>query len=314
MPGALTRREFLGAAGAGAAALASRPALGAPQGAGMFVSLNGALTAGKNVGWPEFARLAARTGYGGVDWSLGPAKTAGLDATRALFAELRLTPTIVNLPVQTGRGDDGAYRSSLAPLQEDAQFCAAAGCSKMMSVLSPSHPLPKAEWRPRYRDRIAAAAEVLQRSNIRLGLEFLGVQQFRTRPNTHPFIWEMAEAVELAKECGANVGVVLDAWHWHHAGSTVQDILYAGKSRIVHVHVSDARAQPPEDVRDNQRLMPGEGIIDLAGFFRALQSIGYDEGVSPEPLGRVPAEMTAEEAARLGLETTTAAMRQAGVI
>jgi len=35
--------------------------------------------------------------------------------------------------------------------------------------------------------------------------------------------------------------------------------------------------------------------------------------VSPEPIGRIPAEMSAEEGARLGLESTLAVMRKAGV-
>ena len=70
---------------------------------------------------------------------------------------------------------------------------------------------------------------------------------------------------------------------------------------------------PPEAVRDNMRVMPGEGSIDLVGFFQALKTIGYADGVSPEPLGRVPPEMSAEDAARLGLETTLAVMRKAGV-
>jgi sugar phosphate isomerase/epimerase len=311
----ITRREFIGVGAA--AALALRPSSGQAlrQGSAqrMFVSLNGALLQGKNVPWPDSARLAARLGFGGIDWSLGPAKTAGVDATRALFAELKIKPTITGLPVTAGRGDDAAFQGALGPLAEDAKFCAAIGCTKMMVVLSPASPAPKSEYLPMFLARMKAVAGVLQRSNISLGLEFLGVQQFRTRPDTHEFIWRMNDAVAFAKECGPNVGVVLDVWHWHHAGATVKDILDAGRSRIIHVHVSDARRQAPEDVRDNQRLMPGEGIIDLTGFFKALQTIGYDEGISPEPLGRVTPEMTAEEAAKLGLDTTLAAMKRAGM-
>jgi sugar phosphate isomerase/epimerase len=59
--------------------------------------------------------------------------------------------------------------------------------------------------------------------------------------------------------------------------------------------------------------MPGEGVIDLTGFFQALKKVGYQGAVSPEPLGRVPAEMSPEDGARLGLETTLAAMKKAGV-
>lgn len=110
------------------------------------------------------------------------------------------------------------------------------------------------------------------------------------------------------------MGVILDAWHWHHSGGTTTEIRATSKSRLVHVHVSDARPMRPEDVRDNMRVMPGEGSIDLVGFFQALKAIGYTDGVSPEPLGRVPAEMSAADAAKLGLETTLAVMRKAGAI
>ena len=78
--------------------------------------------------------------------------------------------------------------------------------------------------------------------------------------------------------------------------------------------MSDAKAQPPEDVRDNQRLLPGEGVIDLVGFFQALKKINYRDAVSPEPLGRIPAEMSPEEGARLGLSATLGVMKKAGVV
>jgi sugar phosphate isomerase/epimerase len=123
----------------------------------------------------------------------------------------------------------------------------------------------------------------------------------------------MDEMLQFAAECGPNFGLLLDAWHWHHAGGIAEDIVKAGKARIVVVHVSDAAKKRPEDVRDNERLMPGEGVIDLEGFFQALKTIGYTDSVSPEPLGRVPRSMSAEDGARLGLETTLAVMKRAGV-
>jgi len=93
----------------------------------------------------------------------------------------------------------------------------------------------------------------------------------------------------------------------------LQPILATDKARIVHVHLSDAQERPPAEVLDNQRLMPGEGIVNLVGFLQALKKIGYQDGISPEPLGRISKEMTAEDAARLGLETTQAVMKKAGV-
>jgi sugar phosphate isomerase/epimerase len=312
----LTRRTFLErAACAGALLGLARPSAAAD---GWFVSLNGSLSRG--LSGADKARLAAATGYGGVDWDLGPAKTAGRAATQALFAELKIKPTIVNLPMARPLpfgGEQPAFQEALTQLAEDAAFTAEIGCQKMMLVLPASTTLDRQEQGKLAKDRLAAVAEVLQRSRIRLGLEFLGPLYFRAGraggPPATPFIWNLPDALALARDCGPNVGVILDAWHWHHAGSTTADILAADKSRIVHLHVSDAKAGPPGEVRDNQRLMPGEGIIDLMGFFKALAQIGYADGVSPEPLGRVPAEMSPEEAARLGLETTLAVLKKAGI-
>jgi alpha-L-fucosidase len=275
----------------------------------MFVSLNSSLT--KKMEWPEFARLAAATGYGGVDVNLSAAQAQGADATRALLRDLKLRPGAINLPVQF-TGEDAVFRQGLARLGDAATFAAAIDCPRMVTVLPPSSATPKEQLRPLLRDRVAAMAEVLERSKVRLALEFLGPLHFRTR-QPHEFIWRMDEALAFSKECGDNVGLLLDAWHWHHTGATAADIKAAGRARIVHIHVSDAKAQPPEEVRDNQRLLPGEGVIDLVTFFRTLNEIGYADAVSPEPLGRIPESMSSEEGARLGLSSTTSAIRKAGI-
>jgi sugar phosphate isomerase/epimerase len=277
----------------------------------MFVSLNGSLT--RQMAWPEFARLAAKVGYGGVDVNLNSARGEGVEATRKMLADLKIKPGICSLPVRYSNADESVYKEDMKGLADAARFAAAIGCPRMMAVLPPSSGTPKPEFRRIIKDRVVAIGEVLATSYVRLGLEFLGPLHFRSR-NPHEFIWRMDEALEFVKECGPNIGLTLDAWHWHHAGATASDIANAGTSRIVHVHVSDARQQAPEDVRDNQRVMPGEGVIDLVTFFQSLRNIGYAEAVSPEPIGRVPPDMPPEEGARLGLETTVAAMKRAGVL
>ena len=312
----LTRRDFLEHAALVTAVLATTRRAHAAE--AMFVSLNGAVT--RSVSGIDKVKLAAKVGYGGVDWDFGPMKAAGVDATKTLFADLKIRPTIANLPMARPLpfgGEQAAFQQALTQLAEDAAFSAAIGCHKMMVVLPATSPIAKDEQRKVVRDRLAAISEVLQKPSVRLGIEFLGVQQFRVgregAPPPIPFIWNLPEAAALAKDSGPNIGVILDVWHWHHSGSTIDDIVAAGKDRIVHVHVSDAKAQPAEEVRDNQRVMPGEGVINLVGFFQALKTIGYNDGVSPEPLGRVPQEMSPEEGAKLALDTTLAVMKKAGV-
>ena len=313
----LDRRDFLTRSALGAAALAlpqlrSRTGASAPA---MFVSLPPWAVARK-VGWPEQARLAARVGYKGIDWAFGPAKAAGVDATRALLAELGIVPTIVNLPMSGTLGpDDAAFDAQLPALADDAAFCRAIGCSRFQLVLGAAtlEGQSKAERWTQVQRRLSAVAAVLAKQDVRLGLEFLGPLVFRAAPRV-PFVWTLRETLALCEAAGPNVGVTLDAWHWHHSGGAVADIRAADASRIVHVHVSDARAMPPEEVRDDMRLLPGEGVIDLVGFFGALQAIGYRGGVAPETIGpRIPDTMPPDESARIALEATTAVMKKAGV-
>jgi len=306
----MNRREFLQtAAGVGAALGLANGA--AAAGTGMFISLNNTLLNGK-VQWPEFARLAAKVGYGGTDINLAGAMKEGLDATKALLAETKLRPSYTNLPVNATRGDEDAFQKGMETLEDQVKFAAAIGCSRMMVVMPPATQTPKEELRQTLKRRFEAVGEVLSKHNVRCGFEFLGPLEFRQRA-PHEFIWQMNEMVDFAKECGPSFGVVLDVWHWYHSGATLQDIRRAGNSRIVLLHLSDAARQPPEEVRDSRRLMAGEGVIDLVGIFKTLREMGWEGSVSPEPLGRIPKEMSAEDGAKLGLETAQAVMRKAGI-
>ena len=274
----------------------------------MFVSLNGSLLPPRYP-WTDFVRLAGSAGYGGADLSLDAAIKEGVEATRERFATARIRPGVAGFPIALTAAD-AAFQAGLARLNDVARFLAAVDCPRMMAVLPPATETPKAEMRKRLKDRLAAVSGILLRSQVRLGLEFLGPLHFRAG-RAHEFIWRMDETLELAKECGPSIGLQLDAWHWHHSGASAADIVAAGKARIVSVHVSDAKQQPAEEVRDNQRLLPGEGIIDLTAFFIALRKIGYTDAVSPEPLGRIPTGTSPEEGARMGLESTLAVMRRA---
>lgn len=276
----------------------------------MYLSLNAMLVAGR-VPWPGLAKLAARTGYPAVDVNLAAAMKEGLAATNSLLEGLKLKPAAVDFPVEF-RKDDAAFRKDLEKLPDSASFAAAIDCPRMVTWIMPSSKTPKAELRALYLERFRASADVLARSHVRLGLEFLGPLHLR-RMEPHEFIWRMDEMLAFARECGPNVGLLLDVWHWYHAGATTEDIVKAGKDRIVHVHLSDAPKLPPDQIRDDERLMPGTGVIDLAGFFRALRKIGYQDFVSIEVFGRFLRDMTPEEDARRGLEAARAVMRKAGV-
>jgi sugar phosphate isomerase/epimerase len=276
----------------------------------MFLALNSVLVQGR-VPWPDFARLAAKVGFPGTDVMLKPAMQAGAPATNSLLAQLNLRPAVLDFPVEF-RKDDATFQAGLQNLPQQAGFAASIHCPRMITWIMSSSDTPKEELRRVYLQRFSESARILARSNVRLGLEFLGPLHLR-KQFRYEFIWRMNEMLEFAKECGPNVGLLLDAWHWHHAGATTEDIVNAGRQRIVHVHFDDAPNLPPDQIRDNERLLPGEGVINLTGFLRALQEIGYTDALSVEIFGRGLDKMTPEEAARLGLEASLKVFKKAGV-
>ncbi len=275
----------------------------------MYLSLNSVLIDNR-VPWPDFARLAAQVGFPGTDVMLDAAMRAGAAQTNALLHELHLQPAAINLPLEF-RKDDATFQSGLAKLSDQAAFAAAIQCPRMITYIMPSSDTPKEELRRTFKQRFTDSARVLADHNVRLGLEFLGPLHLR-KQFRYEFIWRMNEMLEFAKECGPNVGLLLDSWHWHHSGATTNDILAAGRERIVHVHFNDAPNLPPDQIHDNQRLLPGEGVINLTGFLQALQKIGYSDALSVEVFGRLK-DKTPEEAARMGLTASLSVFQKAGV-
>ncbi len=276
----------------------------------MFLALNSVLVSGR-VPWPNFPRLAAQVGFPGCDVMLQPAMKDGIAATNSLFAGLKLRPAAIDFPVEF-RKDEATFKASLPQLEQAAPFAKAIGCPRMVTYIMPSSDTPKDELRRIYKRRFTECARILARSDVRLGLEFLGPLHLR-QMHPHEFIWRMNDMLAFAKECGPNVGLLLDVWHWYHAGATTQDIIDAGRERIVHVHFSDSPNLPPEQIRDNERLLPGQGVINLVGFLHALQKIGYTDAVSVEVFGAGLNKMTPEKAAGLGYETSKAVFVKAGI-
>jgi len=235
---------------------------------------------------------------------------AGASATNDLLAQLKLRAAAIDFPLEF-RKDDATFQAGLKELGAQAKFAAAIQCPRMVTYIMSSSDTPKAELRALFKQRFTECARVLADSDVRLGLEFLGPLQFR-KQFKYEFIWRMNEMLEFAKECGPNIGLLLDAWHWHHVGATTEDIIAAGRDRIVHVHFDDAPKLPPQEIRDDERLLPGEGVINLTGFVQALQKIGYTDALSVEVFGRLK-NVPPEQAAKMGLDAALSVFRKAGV-
>lgn len=232
----------------------------------------------------QLIELAADYGFQSVDLDARSfITTFGLDHAKEILSENDVSIGSIGLSVQWRTSDDD-FSSSLPNLILEAQAAKELGCSRCCTYILPSTDLKSAHLMSLAVKRLRICAEILSAYDIRLGLEYVGPHHLRgTWKN--PFIWTQEETLSLIDAIGLpNVGLLLDSYHWHTTGLSSDDIANLNESQIVHVHINDAANLPVEELKDNERLYTGEGIIDLELFLKSLQKTGYKGPIAQEVL------------------------------
>jgi sugar phosphate isomerase/epimerase len=115
-------------------------------------------------------------------------------------------------------------------------------------------------------EKLKPAADAAGELGITLGLEPYR-QTSGTLATTLPEVLEMVDAVGRP-----NVKVIIDVWHYWDVPGGLAD-LRENAGRLVGVQVNDWR-DPTRGWCD--RVLPGDGTIDLRAFLRTLDEAGYD--------------------------------------
>jgi sugar phosphate isomerase/epimerase len=213
----------------------------------------------------------------------------GTDSVNALLREQSVIVASIGLSVQW-RTTEEEFVAGLARLVKDAEAAAAVGCTACTTYVLPSTDHKAAHFMAIATRRLRVCAQILSAYGIRFGLEFVGPHHLRTRWS-HPFVWSLQETLDWIEAIDEkNVGLLFDSYHWYTNELGIEDILRLDPSQIVLVHINDAPDVPVSEAIDNERLYPGEGVIDLAGFLRALKQIGFQGTVAQEILVPKPSE------------------------
>lgn len=302
----MTRREFLGTTVAvGVVATTAAPLSARQSAASTTRRMKIALTPG-SIGvtvktQAELNDLAHRHKYEAVEPRGEELTSMSADQLQATLADLKaknLVWAAAGLPVDF-RADEDLFRKGMTGLPRIAAGLQRAGVTRVGTWLTPNS--DTLTYRPHFQQTAARLREmgtVLKDHGLRLGLEYVGTQRSLVG-RRYPFVHTLAETRELIAEAGTgNLGLVLDTWHWWTAGDTVEDIRTLTNADVVSVDLNDAPAGiEKRDQRDGQRELPlATGVIDTAGFINALQAIGYDGPVRPEPFNQAVNAMENDEA------------------
>lgn len=110
---------------------------------------------------------------------------------------------------------------------------------------------------------------------VRLALEFMAVPDSSVQ--TFAQCAEILDTVDRA-----NVGMLLDTWHFCAGGSRPEELSALRGDRLFMVHVSDCPARAPFTAQRAESYWPGEGDAPLEELLRSVRETGYDGPCSVE--------------------------------
>lgn len=122
---------------------------------------------------------------------------------------------------------------------------------------------------------------------LRIGRE-VGVKPIMEYISFFGSVYSLEQAWQIVRECGEEDATLIpDAFHTWNSGSDPELLTKIPRKYIAHYHVDDAPSTKAARTQtDPDRVMPGEGVIDLRAEARRLKQIGYDGWVSLELFNR----------------------------
>ena len=122
----------------------------------------------------------------------------------------------------------------------------------------------------------------------------------------------LKRAWEIVQEADdPDATLILDAFHNWNSVSTQEDLLAIPLDRISHYHIDDADPRKAALTQtDQDRVMPGDGQINLRREIQILKNMGYDRTVSLELFNEEWWSKDPAETLRIGFERVSALINE----
>jgi sugar phosphate isomerase/epimerase len=144
-------------------------------------------------------------------------------------------------------------------------------------------------------DTLAELCRAVEGLQVAIALEF----------NWSPVIKSLQSAVAVARRVNhPQLGVLFDPAHYYTTPTKFEDLTAETVPWIKHVHLDDMRDKPADLSHCNDdRVLPGEGILNLPALIGSLERYGYSGLYSIEMFNADLWQLPAGEAARLCYES-----------
>lgn len=218
----------------------------------------------------------------------------------AFFKKSRIKPYAFNALEFITFRDEAGYKQ----IKDDLKFLCEVGekinCKKIVVV--PTFDIggyTKTQIKEESMRALNDLADTAEKYGVKLAYEFVGYPNCSV--NTFGQTYDIVKSVNRD-----NVGLVLDCFHFHAMGSRIEDLKKADPKKIFIFHIDDSEDLPVGAARDDKRLWPGEGAVDLDTILSTLKEIGYSEMTSVELFRPEYWDWDIEKTIKVGKEKTEA--------
>lgn len=221
-----------------------------------------------------------------------------LDDLADYFQTHHIKPLAFNALVFFNNRDDEGYQEIIREFRQMLETGSKLGVKYIVAVpLVTEQKILKSDIKASCVEVLKELSDLAEPYGIKIAVEFVGHPQCTV--NTFGQAYEIVE--EVARD---NVGLVLDCFHFHAMGSKREDLERADASKIFILHIDDTEDYPIGFLTDEDRVWPGQGVIDLDYILSTIQRKGYSDVVSVELFRPEYYLLDAEEAIRTAKETT----------
>ncbi|HKH11609.1 MAG TPA: sugar phosphate isomerase/epimerase [Rubrobacter sp.] len=212
-----------------------------------------------------------------------------VDETRELFASRDLAVVASSQLEVACFGSPDARISNLKANAENVRLIRELGADKM--IVGTDGPEQNSV------EALDAVARAVR--NLAVFTDDLGVD-IAIEFNWSPLVRSLSSAVRVAEIADhPRVGVLFDTAHYHVTPTKLEDISADSVRWIKHVHLNDMPDIPADLVhRDFDRVLPGDGVLDLSGIISALEGNGYGGFFAIELFNAGLWQLPTKEAAR----------------
>jgi sugar phosphate isomerase/epimerase len=244
----------------------------------------------KGLSLEDLLDAASNAGFAGLEIRIADvaafADQTSWSTAHDLFATRGIQPISFIDGLEPGLiGSAHKYEESAKRWNELCKAASNIGCHMASVIVNPRTDESRTTALRLASARLRELATVAANYGVTVGIEVLGIKKGLSPrlDGSNYFMDRFSQAIELASTSGSpNIGVILDAFHWYIAEGTLDEVRKALKGSIVLFHINDAPRGEPADLRDADRLLPGEGVIDLISLLSTAHECGFDGYVSIE--------------------------------